>query len=802
MTSPSEEERRLAGLIQENTTTPQASEEELRLVAIRESLQNPSEPGVELGTQPNAPPGSVTEDFVQLTLPGYSGDSLATGSQGSELVSPMLSMGSATSGVSRGGGFSRNSGSKFAAVLVVRDKSVCFSDIGDGGKFCLKVGCCVVSHKGGKKFDPTEDGSIVIARSQDVAFATPSLGGTVLPASVWKEWQELPKTLEEWNPLFDASQGGPDFASAAEHEARLRDQHLAESYKTPAKKKGESSSYAIAGSETLVGYSPLPDHSSRRLKVIQGSSAGPLTDLVLSMDSGLKNLSLSFFQHVKETREAVSGLERADSMLEAHKVSTLGTLGLIGVMGNSPFQTPTVFGTLGSLARKVQELSTATPAAVDFSPIEAKLESFKRDTKKVQNLGIDLTVALSNKVKTLEAWRQGGVFPVPVSAPPPAAPPPIGVAPAPAAQSTSMQSGNLDAELRAILSRLDFLELENADQRLEIQRLVAEGDETAVKFGGLGLKSLEETKAWIDINSPGVDLDFSLFPDVYFVWELIDEEAEMTQAIMLQTMNRLKNLNLDSEYQAKVLSSFQLEVPRFLHGSTGSSAYAGGAGQSQLSKLPTVKSWNQGPESKKQQLERKLPHIRKAFRTIIVNALMASYPVLYVVATLALERSISWSTSFASFLDRSYENAHVVSRMPEAKAWGLSTQLTRRIFAEMFVVRMGTVQSLTGDRKSLCASILWAVFRTHDKMNEFDTLNFEDHPAIASEYIKFLATNSGFDSLGSLEKDLASLKSESKETARQTAAAMKKADAAVSNADFNKKGIAELGKRVDKKVDK
>ena len=33
--------------------------------------------------------------------------------------------------------------------------------------------------------------------------------------------------------------------------------------------------------------------------------------------------------------------------------------------------------------------------------------------------------------------------------------------------------------------------------------------------------------------------------------------------------------------------------------------------------------------------------------------------------------------------------------------------------------------------------------QTHDKMEEFNKLNFADHPSIASEYTKFLATNAG-----------------------------------------------------------
>jgi hypothetical protein len=760
------------------------------LEALRAGLENPSGAALTSDVEVGAPLGSVSEDFVQLTMPGFSGSSLRSGSRGLE-VSPMMSLGSASSRGAGGGGFGRSSGSKFAVVLVVKDPSVCFADIGDGGKFCLKVGCSTAIHKSAKKFDPTDDGSVVIARSQDVAFASPSLGGSVLPQIVLKEWMEDPKTLEDWNSLFRASQGDSSFNSAADHEARLREHQMSETFKTPAKRKGQTSFYPVTGREGLSGYSQSPRHPLQKDSL--SSDPGLLSELVLAMDTGLSNLSSSFLKHVEEVKEAVLGLERVDGMLEDHKDSTTGLLGSISVLDNSPFQSPTIFGTLGCLARRVQELSSAAPPIVDFSPVEGKLEDLRRETKKVQNLSIDLTVALSEKIKVLEG-RKGNIGLTPVGTAPAK---PVVAPPQAAAANPSM-----DAELSVIRSRLDFLEIENNEQRLEIQRLVAEGDETAIKFAGLGLKSLEDTRAWIDINSPGVALDFSLIPDVYFILELLGEEGEITQAMMLQTMNRLKTLNLDSEYQAKVLSSFQLEVPQFFHGCKDVGGYSSKAGESQLGRLPTYKSWNQGPGSKKKLLERKLPNIRQSFRTLILNAFMVSNPVMYVIAMQALERTLSWITSLASWMDRTYENAHIVSRMPEPKAWGLATQLVRRVFSEIFVVRMGTVQSLAGDRKALCAAVLWSVFRTHDKMNEFESLNFEDHPAIASEHIKFLATNSGFDSLGVLEKEVAGLKLEAKEASRQAGMAVKKADSGSTSAEVNKKAIAELTRRVDKKADK
>jgi hypothetical protein len=104
----------------------------------------------------------------------------------------------------------------------------------------------------------------------------------------------------------------------------------------------------------------------------------------------------------------------------------------------------------------------------------------------------------------------------------------------------------------------------------------------------------------------------------------------------------------------------------------------------------------------------------------------------------------------------------------------LATQLVQRALAEIFVVQMGTVQAMgIDDPKLTCRAIMWSVFRTHDKMAEFENSNFEDHPAIALEHTKFLACNS-------LATDVASPKSETKEAAQKAAQAVCKADSATT----------------------
>jgi uncharacterized protein YfaT (DUF1175 family) len=88
------------------------------------------------------------------------------------------------------------------------------------------------------------------------------------------------------------------------------------------------------------------------------------------------------------------------------------------------------------------------------------------------------------------------------------------------------------------------------------------------------------------------------------------------------------------------------------------------------------------------------------------------------------------------------------------------------------------------------------VFRTHDKLAAFEIANFEDHPSVTSEYVKFLATNSGLEVVTKLEEKVTNLKSKMKEVEKQAVAASGKADKASSAIDVVKKQSDVIAKKV------
>ena len=108
--------------------------------------------------------------------------------------------------------------------------------------------------------------------------------------------------------------------------------------------------------------------------------------------------------------------------------------------------------------------------------------------------------------------------------------------------------------------------------------------------------------------------------------------------------------------------------------------------------------------------------------------------------------------------------------------------------ADLYVPKDGVVESLTtASQSSTCAHILLASFCVHDIMQTYTDHLFENHPAISTEYVKFLATNSGCDKVVKMAEQL--------EVAMAKAtAATEKADKAASKAYSAIQRFSELQK--------
>ena len=93
--------------------------------------------------------------------------------------------------------------------------------------------------------------------------------------------------------------------------------------------------------------------------------------------------------------------------------------------------------------------------------------------------------------------------------------------------------------------------------------------------------------------------------------------------------------------------------------------------------------------------------------------------------------------------------------------------------------------------------MIWACFKTHDVMALYVDSQFENHPTIAAEFTKFLTTNSGNESITTLEATVKEMKADVKEA--KSKAAVSKADVATGKADTAKAALESMIKKLDKK---
>eukprot|EP00978_Attheya_sp_CCMP212_P009537 scaffold22560_cov57-Attheya_sp.AAC.2 len=155
------------------------------------------------------------------------------------------------------------------------------------------------------------------------------------------------------------------------------------------------------------------------------------------------------------------------------------------------------------------------------------------------------------------------------------------------------------------------------------------------------------------------------------------------------------------------------------------------------------------------------------------------------LALSCLKSSVLFLTELLNFIKTTFETLHDKSGFPSDRAWALVSKLVYRIFADMNKVRGGVkVASKMNDPRSLYSVVLYSVLRMMDiQQGYLRHNNISDHPSISSKYVKFLATNSGLQKVGSLEANVTKVQIDVRTLKLDVAKASKVADLASNKAN-------------------
>ena len=144
-----------------------------------------------------------------------------------------------------------------------------------------------------------------------------------------------------------------------------------------------------------------------------------------------------------------------------------------------------------------------------------------------------------------------------------------------------------------------------------------------------------------------------------------------------------------------------------------------------------------------------------------------------------------------------------MSKFTTERGWCLTMQILDRIMEDLYAPKDGVLDAMTiSDPLSVCSHLVWAAFKTHDIMTSYVDKHFENHPAISTEYVKFLATNSGFEKVEKLSGLVDALTEKLTKTTDDAKKAASKADNASMKMTEALREVAALTKRVKSLEDK
>jgi hypothetical protein len=229
---------------------------------------------------------------------------------------------------------------------------------------------------------------------------------------------------------------------------------------------------------------------------------------------------------------------------------------------------------------------------------------------------------------------------------------------------------------------------------------------------------------------------------------------------------------------------------------------------SALGQLKSWEEWSDGTHGMIQYILRCLPAVEQAIM-ININCVLSG-TVAHPVNCAALACSIGLVNAFVQYIDTAMDMLHAQSGFSKKAAWALITQLMYRIFIDMSAVCEETLASLRSDDPvESCATVLWCVFCTQDKMQAFVAHGIGNHSSISSKYVKFLAGHSSVGDINKLQKDRTDTAKTAKAAKDDVVKVIAKSDKASTQADkVGKlatglcKNATDLQKDVDKFKDK
>ena len=653
---------------------------------------------------------------------------------------------------------------KYKLWIVPEDTSkLCFKVIGQGSTFCIDTRC-TKAHKSSTGISPLP-GQIFVLKNNTTAFVTPTIDSKVLGSVVIDKWFSQACTLDEWyqrfllvkeeieNPILRLPS-----QKISELDIIARDEVVtnALAYKTPRKKIVKIPDQLSVTVPELARLEEELDQTQNIYSILDKR----FSDLVLVLETLHQSQQ-------KDYSSNVEGLESFDLKLEKLKDS----IGSRPFHLEESFQAPNVWLTVALIADSISQLqSLDIPARsevlrliqdnFDNSSITATisnmLEPLSSDLHKLNKFTVDAVKLLNRKILSSTSNHQ--------------------------MSDHSPYVEDLDSRERRIWEKVNAIDNEIASIR-------SSSDETAIRFGQLGLRNLQELSAWMEIHNP--EEDYGYLVDMHLVFEHV--YAQIHGQKLMSNFEKIYKMKLSSNNAALAITSFEARLPRFF--SSDNKNYI----RKDESYFPAIKSWDDWDlpnDGHRDRLKQEL-HLFKTGHQFLLDTELTSLTPFHTLCQLALTESVSWVEGICKFLDETY-NEYSRSRYGSKRAWHITTRLGKALIEKVAAPRNSVHNSFKiSNPFEVSKSITYASLRALDLMMEISGFNFKNSPIVTSELSKFLALNSNFEVVEKLHAKVNALEIENNTLKREVKQAASAASTAANKWDSTFKSIVEdLKKRV------
>jgi hypothetical protein len=347
----------------------------------------------------------------------------------------------------------------------------------------------------------------------------------------------------------------------------------------------------------------------------------------------------------------------------------------------------------------------------------------------------------------------------------------------------------LPAKLDEVLDRVNAL-------AQQVTQLRAESENESIKFFGLGFRDAKDAEVWA--NTHLEDCSYGIIVDAHLVMEHVYIAIAETDNTLTK-MQQLYKLSIDNMTQGTAISSFESRVPKFFSKSSSiTGAMLRKKGISHFDQIQSYKDWSETGHGFQQRLKDELRLFATAHTSLINDAFLSQTDSkAYALAKYALAELLAWIAQLSTYMDDTYNDLTLHNTFSPEKAWQLTTQLARRVFLEVSQPRMGVQNSFrVGDNEKIGKLMFWPIVKSHDIMQRYKDASFKDDATIASEYVKFLAANSGTDD--KFTDRLASVETDLKNASKSMSSIEKSNHQNLNKVDELNKKLADIQKRIGK----